>query len=109
MWRNIFRLEASNGVMANLTDHDGKSKTASAVDGAHYPEQNEVDRSGFDGESLPMREHIAARAFELWLDRGCPTGSPEVDWEQAEDELRAAAISRNAIHSSAGKAGSVQP
>lgn len=95
--------------MAYNTDHDGKTKTASAADGDHYPEQNEVDRSGFDGDFLPTREHIAARAYELWMERGCPAGSPEVDWQQAEDQLRAAATSRNAIHSSAGKAGSVQP
>ena len=43
-------------------------------------------------------ESIALRAFQLWQDRGCPVGSPEVDWEQAEDELSASA-------SSAGEAG----
>ena len=32
-------------------------------------------------------EDIAQRAFQLWQDRGCPEGSPDVDWEQAEDEL----------------------
>jgi hypothetical protein len=31
---------------------------------------------------------IAARAYELWQQRGCPIGSPEVDWFQAEDELK---------------------
>ena len=32
-------------------------------------------------------EDIERRAFQLWQDRGCPVGSPEVDWEQAEGEL----------------------
>lgn len=31
---------------------------------------------------------IAARSYELWQERGCPVGSPEVDWFRAEDELR---------------------
>ena len=31
---------------------------------------------------------IAARAYELWQARGCPVGSPETDWLQAEEELR---------------------
>lgn len=31
---------------------------------------------------------VAARAYELWQERGCPIGSPEVDWFQAEDELK---------------------
>ena len=32
-------------------------------------------------------EDIERRAYQLWQDRGCPSGSPEVDWEQAEQEL----------------------
>jgi hypothetical protein len=31
---------------------------------------------------------IARRAHELWLRRGCPTGTPELDWQQAERELQ---------------------
>ena len=31
---------------------------------------------------------IAARAYELWLARGCPNGSPEEDWFRAEQELQ---------------------
>lgn len=34
---------------------------------------------------------IAARAYELWQARGCPAGSSEVDWFQAEQELRSRA------------------
>ncbi len=32
---------------------------------------------------------IAALAYELWQDRGCPEGSPEEDWSRAEQELHA--------------------
>ena len=35
----------------------------------------------------PTHEDIERRAYQLWQDRGCPMGSPEVDWEQAEQEL----------------------
>jgi Protein of unknown function (DUF2934) len=31
---------------------------------------------------------ISARAYELWRARGCPIGSPELDWLQAEEDLR---------------------
>jgi Protein of unknown function (DUF2934) len=31
---------------------------------------------------------IRALAFELWQARGCPEGSPEVDWLSAEELLR---------------------
>ena len=39
---------------------------------------------------------IARRANELWLARGQPIGSPEIDWVKAEQE-----VSRNAIESPA--------
>jgi hypothetical protein len=32
---------------------------------------------------------IAALAYELWQARGCPEGSPEEDWFQAAETLRA--------------------
>jgi Protein of unknown function (DUF2934) len=54
--------------------------------------------SGSDGRpgvyiepvSFPFTlEELSARAFECWQERGCPIGSPEVDWAQAEQDLRA--------------------
>jgi hypothetical protein len=33
------------------------------------------------------REAISKRAYELWLERGCPEGSPEADWFKAESEV----------------------
>jgi hypothetical protein len=36
----------------------------------------------------PTREEIEERAYQCWYDRGCPDGSPEVDWSRAERELR---------------------
>jgi hypothetical protein len=30
---------------------------------------------------------IAMRAYQLWLERGCPEGSPDEDWFRAEQEL----------------------
>ena len=32
---------------------------------------------------------VRRRAYERWLDRGCPAGDPEQDWLEAERELRA--------------------
>ena len=75
--------------MATITDRDGKSKTASAVDAKHYPEQNEVpDHHPLVFEAPEIGE-IRERAYELWLERGCPHGSADQDWHQAESELRA--------------------
>ena len=33
-------------------------------------------------------ESVAVLAYQHWVERGCPIGSPEVDWFQAEAELR---------------------
>lgn len=33
-------------------------------------------------------EQIAVLAYRLWQERGCPIGSPEIDWFRAEQELR---------------------
>jgi hypothetical protein len=57
--------------------------------------------TGFDGHdasagvtlepiSSPFsRSEIAQRANELWRERGCPVGSPDVDWKEAEQDLLA--------------------
>ena len=36
-----------------------------------------------------IHEETEERAYYLWEQRGRPEGSPEVDWERAERELRA--------------------
>jgi hypothetical protein len=36
------------------------------------------------------RETIERLAYEYWLNRGCPAGSAEEDWFQAEHALEAA-------------------
>ncbi len=33
-------------------------------------------------------QDIAKLAYVLWQQRGCPDGSPEVDWIEAERKLR---------------------
>jgi len=35
----------------------------------------------------PDSREIATLAHELWIARGCPEGSPETDWFQAEEQL----------------------
>jgi hypothetical protein len=39
-------------------------------------------------ETRPMSEDIAALAYALWHERGCPYGSPEEDWFKAEEKLK---------------------
>ena len=36
---------------------------------------------------VPDPSTVAARAYQLWIQRGCPDGSPDEDWFRAEQEL----------------------
>jgi hypothetical protein len=50
----------------------------------------EPDRDGADAASVarvPTREQIAARAYQIYLERGCQSGHDIDDWLQAEYEL----------------------
>jgi len=55
---------------------------------ANLDPQAVVPELGQPGVQSLDRDETAARAYELWCERGCPTGSPEVDWFRAEEELR---------------------
>ncbi len=39
------------------------------------------------------QDRIAQLAYQLWQERGCPDGSPEVDWERAVRMLESPASS----------------
>ena len=40
-------------------------------------------------KSKPTQDQIAARAYEIYLDRGATPGDPMQDWLRAESELAA--------------------
>jgi hypothetical protein len=40
-------------------------------------------------QESPTQEEIEKLAYLLWEERGAPLGSPEIDWERAEEALRA--------------------
>jgi hypothetical protein len=35
----------------------------------------------------PTYDDLCQSAYRFWEERGCPQGSPEVDWQLAEHEL----------------------
>ena len=56
----------------------------------HLQGAHEHDEAATGGHGVATFGHddIAALAYELWQARGCPTGSAEIDWFQAAEELR---------------------
>ena len=57
------------------------------------PERNSSAVQATETSSLarPDEREIADLAYQRWVERGCPQGSPEEDWFEAEREL----LSRN--------------
>jgi hypothetical protein len=45
-----------------------------------------------DGDSNNHSE-VAARAYQLWQERGCPIGSDQEDWFRAEAQLKSSRCS----------------
>jgi hypothetical protein len=43
--------------------------------------------AAYDSQSAMSPAEIEALAYHLWEARGCPEGSPEIDWFQAEQTL----------------------
>ena len=41
-------------------------------------------KASLGGDELQQVEELA---YALWVERGCPVGSPEVDWFEAERRL----------------------
>ncbi len=39
-------------------------------------------------ENDTIHEQVTALAHALWQERGCPEGTPEVDWFRAEELMR---------------------
>ena len=69
-----------------------QSKRAIASDLARtVPDQAVAGQAGVHSAAAQFsRESIEKLAYQCWLNRGCPSGSAEQDWYQAERALLAA-------------------
>ena len=52
------------------------------------------EQQGSNPDLGPTREEIEARAHQIWNECGCPHGSREEHWFQAENELRQQRLER---------------
>jgi hypothetical protein len=50
--------------------------------------QTKPEIASESAETEKPNDEIAALAYQLWTDRGCPVGSPDEDWFRAEEELK---------------------
>lgn len=87
-------------------DHDGKSKTSSAVDWERYPRPGA--ELHLQAGNAPTQREIAALAYQIWERHGRPHGSHERDWFEAEHQLKTKADVPVESRILAEQAGSVQ-
>jgi hypothetical protein len=41
-----------------------------------------------NNETIHTDDDVAAEAYRCWHERGCPEGSPEIDWQRAQERLK---------------------
>jgi hypothetical protein len=71
-------------------------RTAPAARPKHSSSTAEIPSTLARAEYAPSHEEIATLAYTYWLERGCQGGSPEEDWQRAEQELRIQASATSA-------------
>jgi hypothetical protein len=65
-----------------------RKSTKSVLENNHSSNSSEVSISNSD---------IAALAYKLWQERGCPEGSPDEDWYEAQRKLQSQTDSEAAV------------
>ena len=68
-----------------MSKYMSKSKAAqvSAMQQVH-----KAPHSGSCATAMLTHEEIARRAYEIYVEKGCPQGQSEQNWLQAEQELK---------------------
>ena len=83
---HAYRVGEHQGKQDHLTSHE---QSRQALE--HSREAHEYSQQAAAAQGVPTFGHddIAALAHKLWKARGCPAGSPQEDWHNAVEELRA--------------------
>jgi hypothetical protein len=82
---------SSNSGSATLTEPEpmpivGATTVDKELDGPH----DAAEYLDAPGSTNPSDDQIRECAYQCWVDRGSPEGSPEYDWHEAERKLRSA-------------------
>jgi hypothetical protein len=78
---------------SDATSLEKSSETMSSDAAKMMPERSTVRESVKTAATVsPTESEIATVAYQLWLDNGCPVGSDQEDWFQAEAMLKNALV-----------------
>ena len=84
-----FKAAESHGKQDHLTGNERSRQALEYSKKAFQQSQPKNQPEVQQAPVAPIREDdVAALAHRRWRERGCPLGSPEEDWQQAEEELR---------------------
>ena len=67
-----------------------KEESAAVAENPNEPAESAVQIAG--AEAGCTEHGIAALAYKLWQERGCPNGSDQEDWFRAENELKSRTV-----------------
>lgn len=70
-----------------MEKHQRRNPSGNAA-GAATARALEPIAGSIEGLPSPTYEEIAQLAYQYWQERGCPHGSPDEDWLQAEMALQ---------------------
>jgi hypothetical protein len=65
-----------------------KPAVKSALEEMALPTPPEEVPTTLAGEEMLNEDNISTLAYQLWEERGRPDGDPELDWYEAERQLR---------------------
>ena len=68
-----------------MPKRSAKPSNGDRLEGANAPA---AGRAESPAQALSTEQQIVELAHRLWVERGCPLGSPEEDWFHAEHELQ---------------------
>ncbi|HEX4769928.1 MAG TPA: DUF2934 domain-containing protein [Bryobacteraceae bacterium] len=75
-------------VQGSRSSASGQNRIDRADTGVPGTGRTDSFQSGQNASDHPTWDEISVRAYEIWCEQGCPTGSCDSDWQQAEEELR---------------------
>lgn len=81
---------------------NGQSSIGRAGTGLPGTGHTDSSIASLDTSDAPTPDEISVRAYEIWCEQGCPMGSCDSDWLQAQQELRRERMNRS--HANAASA-----
>jgi hypothetical protein len=87
--QHAHRIGETQGKQEHLT---GQEHSRQALEHTRRADQHSEKPTVGHGIVAFGHAEIAERAHQLWVERGCPEGSPEEDWFRAAEELRSRTI-----------------